>query len=124
MATKRSFDEILANEPKIIHISCHGLIEASKSKTAAAKNNDVVESLLFEDVAGKGDKISKPVLHELIAKKGGQIDLVYLAACTSQFVGEMFQSFGVNHAICVKREKFVKDQAAIDFTRIFYLQLF
>ena len=70
MATKRSFDEILANEPKIIHISCHGLIEA-KSKTAMSKNNDVVESLLFEDVAGRGDKISKPVLHELIAKKGG-----------------------------------------------------
>ena len=53
VATKRSFDEILANEPKIIHISCHGLIEAkSKSKVMTTdKNNDVIESLLFEDAA-------------------------------------------------------------------------
>ena len=33
--------------------------------------NDMIESLLFEDVAGKGDKITKPVLQELVAKKGG-----------------------------------------------------
>ena len=32
VATKRSFDEVLANEPKIIHISCHGLLEARQKK--------------------------------------------------------------------------------------------
>ena len=81
----------------------------------------MIESLLFESAAGKGEKITKNELHNLISKKSGQIDLVFLAACTSQFVGEMFQSFGVNHAICVKRNYYVKDEAAIDFTRIFYL---
>ena len=84
VATKRSFDEILANEPKIIHISCHGLIEKRTVGVASPRNqNNMMESLLFEGAAGKGEKINKNELHQLISKKSSQIDLVFLAACTS-----------------------------------------
>ena len=84
----------------------------------------MIESLLFEEAAGKGERVTKTMLQGIVDQNGCQIDLVYLAACTSQFVGEMFHEFGVNHVVCVKRREYVKDQAAIDFTRIFYLQLF
>ena len=62
VATRRSFDEILANEPKIIHISCHGMQEkkAINPLLKSPRNTDnVVESLLFEGAAGKGEKITK-----------------------------------------------------------------
>ena len=65
VATKRSFDEILANEPKIIHISCHGLIEKGRTIGPASprNQNNMIESLLFEGAAGKGEKITKNELH-------------------------------------------------------------
>ena len=74
VATRRSFDEILANEPKIIHISCHGMQEkkATNPLLKSPRNTDnVVESLLFEGAAGKGEKISKNELQKLISTKSG-----------------------------------------------------
>ena len=48
------------------------------------------------------------------------LDLVFVAACDSELVGKIFQSCDAKHVICVKQKRFVLDQAAIAFTKIFY----
>ena len=53
-----------------------------------------------------------------------KLDLVFVAACNSEDIGRIFQSFGVKHVICVKKQRFVLDEAAIDFTKTFYIKLF
>ena len=52
------------------------------------------------------------------------LDLVFVAACKSDFVGRIFQKTGAKHVICVKQEKEILDNAAIAFTKSFYYQVF
>jgi len=48
------------------------------------------------------------------------LDLVFVAACKSEFVGRIFQSAGAKHVICVREGAEVLDRAALIFTRSFY----
>ena len=48
------------------------------------------------------------------------LDVVFLAACDSEFVGKIFLKCGAKHVICVKKKREVLDDAAIDFTSTFY----
>ena len=82
VAKLNTFDSMLALEPKVLHISCHGFRTPE-------------ESLLFEKPGGEGFRVKKEDLRTLIKKKAEDIDLVYLAACTSAFAGQMFYDFGV-----------------------------
>ena len=74
VAKPNTFDSMLALEPKILHISCHGFRTPE-------------EALLFEKPAGEGVRVTKDDLRSLIQQKAGTLDLVYLAACTSEFLG-------------------------------------
>ena len=42
-----------------------------------------------------------------------ELDLVFVAACDSQDIGRIFQRNGARHVICVEKERFVLDDAAI-----------
>lgn len=53
-----------------------------------------------------------------------QIDLIFLAACDSQIIGEVFQSAGVQHVVCVESKRYVLDEVAIKFTHTFYKEVF
>lgn len=46
-------------------------------------------------------------------KSSHELDLVFVAACDSQDIGRIFQRHGAKHVICVEKERFVLDDAAI-----------
>ena len=51
------------------------------------------------------------------------LDLVFLAACHSERIGEVFVNSGVKHVICIKQQQEVLDEAALTFTKFFYKAL-
>ena len=82
VAREDKFDRMLSLQPKVLHISCHGFRVPA-------------ESLLFEKPGGEGVRVTKEELQHKIKEKADDINLVYLASCTSEFVGQMFFDFGV-----------------------------
>lgn len=52
------------------------------------------------------------------------MDVVFVAACDSQDIGRIFQRSGAKHVICVEKNRFVLDEAAIKFTKTFYSEVF
>ena len=76
--------------------------------------------LLFESQTGLGELVSSKKLGQLISQVQPNLDVVFVAACDSEFVGQIFLKCGAKHVICVKKDKFVLDEAAIVFTRMFY----
>lgn len=53
-----------------------------------------------------------------------KLDVVFVAACTSREIGEIFLHCGVKHVVCVAQGRALLDEAAILFTRLFYERLF
>jgi hypothetical protein len=49
---------------------------------------------------------------------------VVVASCHSECVGKIFQSAGAKHVICIDQKKLLLDEAAINFSRIFYCHIF
>ena len=49
---------------------------------------------------------------------------VFLAACNSENVGRIFLKAGVKHVICVDQNQRILDRAAIEFSKIFYDEVF
>lgn len=45
-----------------------------------------------------------------------KLDVVFVAACKSQFLGEIFCKAGAKHTIFIKSGKRIDDEAAIVFT--------
>ena len=79
--------------------------------------------MLFETALGEGNLVSSKKLNQLIEKTNGALDVVFVAACDSEFVGKIFLRCGAKHVICVKKDRFVLDKAAIAFTEMFYAQI-
>ena len=50
--------------------------------------------------------------------------MVFVAACDSEFIGNIFHKSGAKHVICVKQGRHVLDEAAIFFTNRLYKKLF
>jgi len=66
-------------------------------------------------------------LKELLSnekEKISKIELVFIAACTSESNGKVFEQLGAKHVICIKHKKLVMDDAIIVFTEQFYSKLF
>ena len=78
---------------------------------------------MFETKSGEGDLVKSTKLQKFIKKKIPSLDLVFLAACNSEFIGNIFRESGARHVVCVKSEKYVLDEAAIVFTKTFYQKL-
>ena len=77
---------------------------------------------MFEKEDGEAMKMTKAILSECLElqKDSINLDLVFVAACQSEFVGEIFVQKGARHVICVDRKKSVLDDVAIDFTLNLY----
>ena len=82
-----------------------------------------LNNLLFENEKGEGDLVHQKDLNKLIKSIMPALDVVFVAACQSEFVGEIFQKCGAKHVICVKQKEHVLDEAAIYFTKRFYTQI-
>ena len=98
VATKHKFIEMIRKKPCCLHISCHGIDQTDKS-FRLAKEEDM-RNLLFETENGDGILISQRELNKILKQAITKIKLVFVAACMSQFVGEIFQQCDVPHVIC------------------------
>ena len=47
-----------------------------------------------------------------------------MASCHSEEVGKVFKEAGIPHVICINKNNTVLDQAAIEFSKVFYDQVF
>ena len=121
VATQANLCEMLNKEPRILHISCHGIENSNISMGFNyMEYKDEGNFLLLENSTGEGELVSARKLQKLITSTLPNLDLVFVAACDSEFVGRIFQKCGVKHVVCVKKQKHVLDAAAIEFTKIFY----
>ena len=85
VATKLNLREMLKLKPKILHISCHGITN---------KDNN---HLIFESDNGEAVKMSETALEQALDSFKDAVknlDLVFVAACQSEFVGELFKKYG------------------------------
>ena len=92
-------------------------------KTGPSYDKDLAEKtncLLFEKDNGEGNLIDSLRLNSIIRKSIPNLDVIFLAACNSEFAGRIFLKCGAKHVICIKKDKEVLDKAAIDFTDKFY----
>ena len=95
-------------KPQILHISCHGY------------TNESGNYLVFESDTGEAMKMTETNLKEALDLTDVDIDVVIIAACQSEFVGELFKENGAKNVICVDKNGSVLDEAAIDFTLNLY----
>jgi CHAT domain-containing protein len=94
--------DIIRKEPSIIHICCHGV--ANDRWSAYEKTTQDDRCLLFESNEGDSHLVSQKKLKELLQQEQEiirNIDLVFLAACTSEVNGKIFKELGVKHVICI-----------------------
>ena len=108
---------MINKNPRILHISCHGIKNCVNSM--GLNFEDMKEEghfLLFESPSGEGELVSSKKLKELISQVMPNLDVVFVAACDSEFVGKIFLKCGAKHVICVKKDHYVLDEAAIVFT--------
>lgn len=125
MATKSNFEEMLALAPMILHISCHGI--DNTQQTMRANYEEVKEEgnfLLFETFEGAGELVSAKQLRQLVERSGQTLNVIVVAACKSEFIGEILLKCGAKHVICIKKGESVLDTAAINFTKSFYSNIF
>ena len=102
VATIENFSQILSENPKILHISCHGLRLSEKRSTITKDDvNEIENFLAFETKSGEGELINYKTLKKLIAQKVPDLDVIFLAACNSEFAGEIFLKCGAKHVICI-----------------------
>ena len=50
--------------------------------------------------------------------------MVFLAACDSEIIGNIFLQSGVRYVVCVQKEGCILDDVAVYFTFTFYKYLF
>lgn len=81
------------------------------------------EFLPFEDYGG-AHWLKVEMIRDLIAHNGStSFKFVFVSACQSYLAGKTFADAGVPHVVCCQQESELKDQAALAFTRQFYLSL-
>jgi len=67
VATTENFTEMLAQDPAILHISCHGLkVKINQGTYIDHEQKDKENCLLFETRTGEGDLISSFNLNKYI----------------------------------------------------------
>lgn len=97
VATRDRFKEMIGKEPKILHISCHGLNLPTKHAGMIHQAKDLEEQqnyLLFETENGEGELVSFAELNKIIKKAMPKLNVVFIAACNSEIIGKLLQKCG------------------------------
>ena len=76
-----------------------------------------------EDSAGQGEFVKSSEIHSLLQGASTKPEVVFLAACHSEYVGNVFVNSGIRHVVCIQSNQEVDDKVAISFTRFFYKEL-
>jgi hypothetical protein len=91
VATQANFIDMLSRKPKVLHISCHGIKNTKDAIGASFEQyKQDGDFLLFETEESEGELVSAKQLRKLIRQYGVILDLVFVAACKSEFVGRIF----------------------------------
>ena len=93
---------MLKMNPRILHVSCHGEIDYSTKSSC----------LIFVENQqhGKGIRVLKDEMNVLLSSVNLEdIEVVFLAACHSEEIGQLFVDKGVSHVVCVKMTRCVLD---------------
>ena len=95
VATKENFADMLRAGPRILHISCHGQV---------SKSNESCLVLEDKNEPGKGVLVFQNKIENLLKRETmSNTDLIFLAACHSEKIGELFVRQGIKHVVCVKQ---------------------
>ena len=110
--THQNFTEMLDRKPRALHISCHGEQEPN-----------LEYYLILETPEAEGIKLTRKEICNMLSVPV-TLDFVFVAACKSQNLGDMFLQAGVQHVICVKKQAYIADEAVLRFTNRFYQNVF
>ena len=108
-----TFTEAIRTVPKILHISCHGIIRE--------KDNIKKFSLCMEN-KGVLIEITEEKIRSILSNEERlcNIDLVFISACHSEYLGNIFFECGVKNVICVNKMTKISDYAAQVFSSTIY----
>lgn len=112
-ATSSTMQDAVINKVELLHFSGHG----------------APSYLCVEDGLGGAHFLDKSTLEELYPRQrengynAPPHKLVFVSACYSRHLAEVFVSAGVNHVVCCQNDAELEDQAANTFTRSFYMAL-
>lgn len=109
-----SFKQVLAMQPKMIHISCHGDYDLQ-----------LKEFFLAFEQNGTGvlDKLTQTRLKDLIGNDGSNVKIAFISSCFSEQIGEIFYQAGIPVVISVNQDSMILNEVCILFMRHFYMQL-
>jgi hypothetical protein len=104
---------MLMHEPIGLHFSGHGI----KGK---AKGN----YLLFEKENGESHLVSAQDLKAVVRQTCPRLAFVFVAACHSEIVKDVFLEADSEHVICINQHNRVQEASIFTFTETFYRELF
>ena len=113
-ANEKKFREAIIKQPKILHISSHGLVDENRKY-----------SLMLEEKA-VAQKIHQDRLRQILSTLSNQlqnIDLIFASTCYSETLGKLFLDFGIKNVIYIQGMTPVSDKAAINFSKNFYSEI-
>lgn len=116
-ATLENLSAALECKPKIIHISCHGYYR-NNSK------NEFVLAFESSKNIGMRDEVTPIRLKNMLQAFKNYDGIVIVSACFSQAIGHVFLEAGIKYVITIHDQCKIHDEAAIEFSVIFYRNLF
>ena len=114
VATIAHLVEVLSKSPTILHIMCHGSFNKTKNEFY----------LCFENENGELCELYAEDLRKIFDSVKFDTKLVFINACHSAAVAQVFVDAGVPCVIAVQSELKIEDKIARKFSEAFYWQLF
>ena len=116
-ATLENLSAVMECKPKIIHISCHGYYKKTAEK-------EFVLAFESSKKIGTCDEVTPTRLQNILQPFINYEGIVIVSACHSQAIGHVFLDAGVKYVITIHDQCKIHDEAAIEFSVIFYRNLF
>ena len=114
-ANEKKFSNLLIqNKMKILHIASHGDLDENGKYYLILEDKAKIQNIKYE----KLENILKTNCSKL-----KNIDLVFIATCHSQGLGELFHKYGAKNVICIQSQTPISNVAAIKFSEFFYKEL-
>jgi len=115
-ANSHSLQTIRDTDPSVFHFSGHGFKDDSSP-------DGKKDFLVIENKNLHGDKLKqKDIIKYFNNRKSIKVALIL--SCQSYSIGEIFQSCGIEHVVCIRRNDTILDQSCITFTETFYKKYF
>mgnify|MGYP000940819129 FL=1 len=114
IATRTNLVNVLSKNPSILHIMCHGEYDSENNKFY----------LCFENSNSEIDRLYADDLRDILQKFETSVQLVFVNACHSEPVAQVFADAGVPCVIAVQSQLQIADTFAKKFASLFYHFIF